>query len=297
MNLIASISIGINPNLIDAGAVVLSWHGFLTFIAVAVSVFLVVRWGTREGLSADSIYSVAVWCIVGGVIGARLLHVIDVWDSTYQDNPQRILYVWQGGVTIYGAILGGFVGGALYIIVRNSRWYLAMWGSYFRFLGEPQKAPLPGVGHLADIAAPAMLISQAIGRIGDIINGEHFADASTLPWAVTYSHSNSPAVNQPPSHPAVAYELLMDLIILGLIWPLRKRLRPRGMFFALYLVSYSVGRFFLSFLRAEFNEYGGLNEAQIIALVVIIITIPLLVFKAQLVRPGPEPGVSRRRSG
>ena len=295
MEVLASITIGMDPDF-DFGPFTLSWHGLLTFIAVAISVFLVVRWGTREGLVADSIYSVAVWAIVGGVVGARLLHIADQWNEVYGPDPIRILYVWQGGVTIYGAILGGFVGGALYIITRNSAWYLGLWTRYFKFLGEPKKAPLPGVGRLADIAAPAMLISQAIGRVGDIINGEHFADPSSLPWALVYTHPESPGLGRPPSHPAVGYELLMDLAILGLLWGLRKRLRPDGMFFALYLASYSVGRFFLSFLRAEFNEYGGLNEAQIIALVVIAITIPLLVFKARLVRPEPTRRVRRRRA-
>ena len=300
MEVLATITIGMDPDF-DLGPFTLSWHGLLTFIAVAVAVFLVVRWGTREGLTADSIYSVAVWAIVGGVVGARLLHVVGQWSDFYQNDPIRVLYVWQGGVTIYGAILGGFVGGALYIVTRNSAWYLGLWGRYFKFLGEPKKAPLPGVGRLADIAAPAMLISQAIGRVGDIINGEHFADPSSLPWAVIYSHPESPGrFLQTPTHPAVAYELLMDLAILGLLWPLRKRLRPDGMFFALYLASYSVGRFFLSFLRAEFNEYGGLNEAQIIALVVIVITIPLLIYKARLFKPETapvaRPGARRRRA-
>jgi len=291
-----SISIGINPNLLDFGRLVLSWHGFLTFVAVATAVFLVVRWGSREGLNADSIYSVAVWCIVGGVIGARLLHVLDQWEDFYQHNPERIFYVWQGGVTIYGAILGGFVGGALYITIRNSAWYLSFWGRYFKFLGEAKAAPLPGVGHLADIAAPALLLSQAIGRVGDVINGEHFASATDLPWGVIYTHPNSPGFALAASHPAVAYELLMDLAILAVLWPLRKRFRPQGMFFALYLATYSVGRFFVSFLRDELNEYGGLNEAQIIALVVMAITIPLLVFKAKLVRPEDSPPKDRRRA-
>jgi phosphatidylglycerol:prolipoprotein diacylglycerol transferase len=88
----------------------------------------------------------------------------------------------------------------------------------------------------------------------------------------------------------------MDLIILAVLWPLRKRLRPHGMFFALYLASYSAGRFFLSFLRAEFKEYGGLNEAQIIALVVLAITVPLLVTKARLIKKEPEEPARRRRS-
>ena len=291
-----SISIGINPNLLDFGGFVLSWHGFLTFVAVATSVFLVVRWGSRAGLDADSIYSVAVWCIVGGVIGSRLLHVVPLWGEIYRHDPASIFYVWRGGVTIYGAILGGFVGGALYITIRNSAWYLSFWGRYFGFLGEAKAAPLPGVGHLADIAAPALLLSQAIGRVGDIINGEHFGSATDLPWGVIYTHPNSPGFALAASHPAVAYELLMDLALLAVLWPLRKRFRPQGMFFALYLASYSVGRFFLSFLREEFKEYGGLNEAQIIALVVMAVTIPLLVFKAKLVRPEDSPPKDRPRS-
>ena len=267
-------------------------------MAVATSVFLVARWGTREGLITDSIYSVAVWCIVGGVIGARVLHVIDFWGETYQPDPIKIFYVWQGGVTIYGAILGGFVGGAAYITVRNSAWYLSLWSRYLGFLGEAKAAPLPGIGHLADIAAPAILFSQAIGRVGDIINGEHFSDPSSLPWSVVYTHQGSPGFARSASHPAVAYELIMDLAILALLWPLRKRLRPRGMFFALYLATYSVGRFFVSFLREEANDYGGLNEAQIVALVVMVITIPLLIYKARIVTPEPAeatPGGGGRR--
>ena len=114
-----SITIGLNPNLIDFGGLVLSWHGFLTFVAVATSVFLVARWGSRDGINVDAIYSVAVWCIGGGVIGARVLHIVDFWGETYSHDPVRIIYVWQGGVTIYGAILGGFLGAALYITVPN----------------------------------------------------------------------------------------------------------------------------------------------------------------------------------
>ena len=88
----------------------------------------------------------------------------------------------------------------------------------------------------------------------------------------------------------MAYELLFDLVLLAALWPLRKRMRPHGMFFALYAATYSIGRFFISFLREEYNTYfGGLNEAQIVALIVIIITVPLLVWKAQIVRSDARP--------
>jgi phosphatidylglycerol:prolipoprotein diacylglycerol transferase len=287
MNGLATITIGMDPIIFDKFGLVLSWHGFMTFVAVAVAVVWVARRGSQQGLVADSIYSVAVWAIIGGVVGARLLHVVDFWGEIYQDDPLKVFYAWQGGVTIFGAILGGFAGGALYIIIRNSAWYISMWGRYFRFLGAPNEAPLPGVGRLADLSAPALLLAQAIGRVGDVINGEHCAKQSDLPWSVVYSHPDSPGqfCDTAPVHPAVAYELLFDLALLAVLWPLRNRLRPHGMFFALYLACYSVGRFFISFLRVEFKEYfGALNEAQVVALVVMLITIPLLVYRAKLVK-------------
>ena len=286
MGIMASISIGINPNLIDMGSIILSWHGEMPFIAVAVAVWLVARWGGKDGMVVDSIYSVSVWAIIGGVVGARILHVIDFWDEVYKNDFISVFAVWSGGIAIYGAILGGFAGGALYIVIRNSDLFLSIWRTALPFMGEAHRANLPNIGRLADITAPALLIAQAIGRIGDLINGEHFASVTDLPWGVIYTHPSSPGVFRPPTHPAVGYELLFDLVLLAAIWPLRDRLRPHGMFFTLYLATYSIGRFFISFMREEFNEYfGALNEAQVVAIIVVIITVPLLVWKAQLVRP------------
>ena len=156
MSILASIAIGMNPNILEVGPFLLSWHGMMTFVAVAVAVYLVHRWGTRDGLDSDALLSVAVWCIIGGIIGARLLHVIDFWGLVYSHDKISVLYVWQGGIAIYGAILGGLAGGVIYINVRNSQRFLALWDRYFRFLGEPNVAPLGGIGHLADLAAPAL---------------------------------------------------------------------------------------------------------------------------------------------
>jgi len=286
MNVLATISIGMDPLIFSFGTFVLSWHGLFTFIAVAVSVLLVYRWATKAGMAGDPVLSVAVWCIIGGIIGARVLHIIDFWSISYQHDPIRIIYVWQGGIAIYGAILGGFAGGSLYIVTRNSGRFLSFWNRFFRWAGELKKAELPRIGPLADIAAPAILISMAIGRIGDVINGEHFAHATDLPWGFFYTHINSAAVNRPVSHPAVVYEIILDLLVLAIIWPLRNRLRPHGMVFLLYGALYAVGRFFVSFVRVETNAYFlGMNEAQIVSLIIMVIAIPLLVYKAQFVRP------------
>ena len=305
IGILESITIGINPYLIDTGLVRLSWHGVFTFIAVAVAVILVVRWGSRDGMSVDVLYSASLWAIIGGIIGARVLHVIDFWDERYQHQLIEIFRIDQGGIAIFGAIIGGFFGGSAYLLIRNSNFFLAVWRP-FRFLfGEPNKINLPTIGRLADITAPALLVAMAIGRIGDIINGEHFAKASDLPWAFYYTHpnwtgfgANGLATQPNPSHPAVAYEMIFDLILLAALWPLRNRLRPNGMFFLLYGLTYSIGRFFLSFLRVEANNtyFGALNEAQVVALIVILIAAPILVWKAQLVRPGDGSRPARRRS-
>ena len=296
MDVLGAISIGMSPYLFKSAGFVVAWHGFFTFVAVAVAVFLAATWGRREGLNVDAIYSVSLWAIIGGIVGARVIHVIDFWEI-YSSNFVRVFSIWEGGVAIYGAILGGFVGGGLYIIIRNSDWFLAFWGALRRTIPifpEPHKAPLPGIGHMADIVAPALLIAMAIGRIGDIINGEHFAKATSLPWGFVYTNPESLGFGRPISHPAVAYELLFDLALAAVIWPLRNRLRPRGMVFVLYGGLYSIGRFFLSFLRVESQTYFDfLNQAQVLALIVIVIAIPLLVFKAQIVRPGASEEVGQ----
>lgn len=281
-----SLRIGMDPNIFEIGSFVLTWHGFLTFLSVALAVFLVGRWAKKEGMVPDAVYSVAVWAIIGGIIGTRLLHVIDLW-SFYSDNPAQIFRIWEGGITIYGAILGGFAGGATYIIVRNHPRFLSIWNSLK--IGTLERAPLPSVGRLADLATPALLIAMALGRVGDIINGEHLAKLTNLPWGFVYSNPESFSNIRHalvPSHPAVVYEMLLDIVILGVVLLLRNRIRPPGMLFTLYLALYSVGKFFISFVRLDKEWAIGLAEAHFVAIAVLLITVPILLIKAQMVRPG-----------
>lgn len=303
---ILSITIDMDSNVFDIGSLILTWHGFFTFVAVAVAVLLVGRWGKKQGLDSDGIYSVAVWAIIGGIVFSRLTHVVDRWGDIYKHDPTRIFEVWSGGVAIFGAILGGFLGGAVYIIIRNHPIFLRNWNKLFR--SNLQPALLPSVGRLADIAAPALLIAMAIGRIGDIINGEHVATLTSLPWGIIYSHASSPSNIQhglAASHPAVVYEMLWDLAVLGVIWPMQNRLRPYGMLFALYLALYAGGKFLISFLRVadgptdifmDKEWVWSMGEAHFISLIILAITIPLLLFKAQVIRPGAPSGQSHSRS-
>ena len=280
------IEIPFGPNMFRLGPVLLTWHGFFTFVAVLAAVFLVARWARREEkVGADRVYDTAIWAVLGGIVGARLVHVIDRWDL-YQDNPLQIFAVYEGGIAIWGAVLGGFAGGVIYTRIA--------------------KYP---TAKLADLAAPALLIAMAIGRIGDIINGEHCALITRVWWGFTYTHADSPAgfcygrTPTPAMHPAVVYEIIWDLAIFAvLFWGLRSRLRPDGMLFAAFLMFYSVGRFFITFLRDDKVWFAGLQEAQVISLIVLAITVPLLAYRAQLSRPAapveeapPSAGLARRR--
>ena len=267
------IEIGIGPNIVNADNFVLSWHGFLSFVAVIVAVLLTARLAPKHGISTDDVYSVATWGILSGIIGARLLHVVDETDY-YWNNPEKIIQVWNGGIAVWGGILGGWAGAWIYAsrvgIVR---------------------------GRLADITVPGLLLAMAIGRIGDVINGEHLAHATNLPWAFVWTHEMSmsywhhfdPATGViAGSHPAVVYEAMLDLTIVALaLWVLPKVMRPDGMVFAASLSMYAFGRFFILIMHDYDTWFFGLNEAQIVSIAVLLVTVPILATKGKFGRFGP----------
>jgi len=304
------IRIGIDPMIFQAGVFAISWHGLFTFVGVAIAVLLVARWARREGIDTDTVFSVAIWAIISGILGAKVVHVIDRWDI-YSQNPSQIFS--RAGIALYGALLFGFLGGAGYILVRKllGRIYAGEMWPWFKKLVGPgiREGYLKGtmyakfkdfsIGHLADVTAPAMLIAQTIGRIGDIINGEHIATRTGLPWGFVYSHPDSGSYQLyglTASHPAIAYEMIWNMVVLAIIWMLRGRLAPPGMLFALYMMLYSLGRFFVQFLRLDKVWFAGLQEAHIIALIIMIVTVPLLAYKARWVRPAPATAATERRA-
>jgi phosphatidylglycerol---prolipoprotein diacylglyceryl transferase len=137
-----NVDISFDPIIAQLGPFQIGWHGIFTALAVLAAIQLAVMLGRRRGFDPETIYAIAGWGVVGGIIGARLFHVADHL-SFYLANPLLIPAVWEGGIAVYGAFIGGLVGG-----------WIAAW-----------RARLP-VWQLLDIAAPAMLVGQAIGRFG-----------------------------------------------------------------------------------------------------------------------------------
>lgn len=263
-----SINIGIDPNIGQVFGLLITWHGVFTAVGIVAGVWLSVRiaGSERVGIDPDTAYSIGLVVVAVGIVGARALYVMENYGDTPSiDSFWEIFQVTEGGISIWGAIIGGAIGG----------WAYGLW----------KRLPCAAG---ADAAAFGMLLGLAIGRIGDIINGEHFARTADLPWAVTYSHPNSPAFFREAMHPAVAYEMIGDLVILGvlaLVW----RLRPKsGVIFVLAFLLYAVMRFFVSFLRIDSEEPAlGLSVPQWVSIIVLIAGLPLLVYF--LVRREPEP--------
>ena len=141
------IKIPFHPMIFETDIISLSWHGFFSVIGVAVAVYMVIKQSRKDGIEDDLIFNVASWGVIGGIIGARLVHILDNLDY-YIDNPINFLYIWRGGIGLWGGILGGLLGGVLYAkFIRLDR---------------------SMIGRLMDFAAPALLAAQAIGRIGDL---------------------------------------------------------------------------------------------------------------------------------
>lgn len=252
------IVIDIDPVIAHIGPLTLRWYGLFFALAVVAGIWLALREARRKGLDVDRIQSLATWAIIGGLVGARLFHVIDSWE-VYAANPQRLLNVWEGGLAVYGGLIGGVVTGLVYA----RRHKLPPW-------------------KVADAAAPGMILGQAVGRLACIPNGDAFGAPTTVPWAFVYTNPQAMVPRtllNVPTHPYAVYELLFDLALLGVLWRLRRVFQRDGVLFLFYAAVYMVGRFVLTFYRAEQIALWGLQQAQVIALLALPVVLVLLVWR------------------
>ncbi len=262
------IEIAMNPVALQIGSLSIRWYSIMTALAALFAVVWAVRAARKSGFPIDLVYTLAIWAVVGGIVGARLVHVVDELNYYWQ-NPGEI--IGFEGLAIYGAILGATL--AIWIASRFHRFSFSVF---------------------ADMVAPGALVAQAIGRVGCTINGCCYGNETTLPWALVYTHPDSFAPLGVPTEPAVVYELLFDIILFMIVLKLRGKLRPAGSLFLVYIAAYSVGRFFLASARDPNSQgplfFGWLMQAQIISVIVALVAIPLLVTrvrwnKAELVTP------------
>jgi len=249
------IVIDIDPVILRVGSFEVGWHGLLVAIAAVVGILLAVHEGRRRGIPPGTIYSGAFWVIIGGLIGARLFHVLDDF-GYYTANPAEIFGL--DGLAIWGGLTGGGAAALVYAKVK--------------------RIPL---GLAADALVPAVLAGQIIGRIGCVINGDAYGGATGLPWGFTYVHPDAsvPAgLLGVPTHPYPVYEMLWDLAALVLLLRLRRHFQTDGMLFLAYLSIYSVGRIVLTFVRQENVLIWGLQQAQVLGIAGLIVAAVVAVY-------------------
>lgn len=266
-----SITINIDPILVQLGPFAVRWYGLMYVAGIIAGLYVALPHARQRGLNEDRVWAVFWWGLIAGLIGARLYFVVQSDLGAYLAQPARILAFWEGGMAFYGAIFAAT--GALALACRL------------------QKVPF---WTLADVAAIFAVVGQGFGRIGNIINGDVVGYPTDLPWGFVYAHPRSFVPDHTVAYqPAAVYELLFNALLFTILWSLRFRLRRPGLLFVTYVIIYSVGQFILFFWRDNEVLLWGLKQAQLTALVVLVLALPLWWWlsardEARNVQPAPR---------
>ncbi|MFN2536348.1 MAG: prolipoprotein diacylglyceryl transferase [Pseudonocardiaceae bacterium] len=219
------------------------------------------RWLARGG-GADDVLDVAMWAVPFGIIGARLYHVItdpELYFASGRD-PVRVLYIWDGGLGIWGAVALGAVGAWIGCRRRGMR-----------------------LADFADAMAPGLVVAQAIGRWGNYVNQELYGAPSTLPWAVQIDPAHRPADTPDIGlyQPTFLYESLWDIgVAMLLVWAGRRFGLRNGRLFALYVAAYTTGRAWIEALRIDHaNHFLGLRLNDWTSVMVFLAAVAFLLLR------------------
>ncbi|MDM5205360.1 prolipoprotein diacylglyceryl transferase [Cytobacillus kochii] len=244
----------------EIGPITVYWYGIIIATGIALGWFLATRESKRVGLDKDIFSDLLLWAIPISIISARLYYVIFQWDY-YMDNPGKIIAIWEGGIAIHG----GLIGAVITAIVFAKRKGVSFW-------------------QLADIAAPSLILGQAIGRWGNFMNQEahgsevarSFLENLYLPDFII----NQMYIDGVYYHPTFLYESLWNLAGFILLIFMRKLPLKKGELFLSYLIWYSIGRFFIEDLRTDsLMLTETLRVAQIMSLVLIVVAIILILVR------------------
>jgi phosphatidylglycerol:prolipoprotein diacylglycerol transferase len=246
------------------------FYGIIIMVGAVAAAFLAEHEARRKGQDGEIVWDALVWVLIGGIIGARIWHILTpppsmvaqgITTQFYLTHPLDMLAIRRGGLGIPGGVIGGTL--ALYLFARRRKLNFLVW---------------------ADIAAPAVALGQAIGRWGNFTNQELYGAPTVLPWKIFIKPENRLAQFQDQAyyHPLFLYESLWNFAnVFFLLWVDRRfsnRLKP-GDLFLVYLITYPVGRFMLEFLRLDASQLGGINANQTLMAIIALISTTVLFLR------------------
>lgn len=293
-----------NPVLLKLGPFQVHWYGLLIVTGAVVAAWLATKEARRRGEDPEHVWNLLTWCLILGIIGARLYHVFSTptgnfagW-AFYRENPIEIIKFWDGGfrgLGIYGAVAGGVLAVVLYA------WRYKL--SFLRWL---------------DIPTPGLLVAQAVGRLGNRINQELYGPATDQQWAfkIDPRFPCQEPVGSPNAcgladrltpeasewyasngfHPTFYYEALWNIAGFLILWfgcrALARKLRDGDIFLS-YMVWYGIGRFWVEMFRPDAWRMGSLATAQWIGLGMVVAGIAgFIINHLRPRRETPEPAIT-----
>jgi phosphatidylglycerol:prolipoprotein diacylglycerol transferase len=246
----------LDPIAFQLGPIAVHWYGIIMGSAVFLGLWLAMREAKRQGLNPDLFVDLIMWGVPISILGARSYYVMLEWDQ-YRNNLGDIIAVWEGGLAIHGALIAAVLTGIVFAWVKK----ISFW-------------------HLADIAAPSIILGQAIGRWGNFMNQEAHGGPVSEAYISIFPQfiQTQMFIDGQYYHPTFLYESLWNLFVLGLLlWVRKQDWIKRGELFLSYLMMYSVGRFFIEGMRTDsLMLTDAIRMAQFISLIIILSTILLI---------------------
>lgn len=252
----------LNPIAFSLGPISVHWYGIIIGLGLALALYLAIKEENRRGLEKDTFSDLMIWAIPIAIISARLYYVIFELDY-YGEHPGEILQIWNGGLAIHGALIGAVI--TTYIFAKKRK--ISFW-------------------KIADIAAPSIILGQAIGRWGNFINQEahggevtrSFLEGLHLPDFVI----NQMFIDGSYYHPTFLYESVWNLAGFVLLLVLRRVNLRRGELFLTYVIWYSIGRFFVEGMRTDSLMLGSLRTAQTISIALAVGALVILLYRRKM---------------
>ncbi len=252
------------PILLKLGPFVIHTYGLLVALGFLAAIILAGNRAQDFKVERDLVYDLSFWVLLSALIGARVLEIVANL-SYYRMDPWRMVKIWEGGLSYFGGLTGGVLGGIFYV----KRKKLSVW-------------------HMGDLMAPFISLGQAIGRIGCFFAGCCYGKVCTASWAVHFENPQALAPTGIALHPTQIYEALADFIIFLILLNVGKKQEFKGQVFLLYFILYAAIRFVIEFYRGD-NPivWSGFTLYQLISIAILVSaqTLYIIKWKQQRNRP------------